>query len=675
MYVVLLKPFTISNFFNTGKPMMIRLAILVLLGSATISFSFAQSKKQKSTPVQNLFTVNKKAVTTDEFIYLYKKNHQNKAEDFTNEKIQEYLDLFINFKLKVEEAKARGLDTTQAFIREFNQYKEELRKPYLPDTKLTDSLVHLTYNRMKEEVKASHILINVKPDASPQDTLKAYNRIIEIRNKIKAGEDFGMAASQFSEDPSASTNKGNLGYFTALQMVYPFETAAYNTKVGEISMPVRSRFGYHIIYVTDRRPARGEVEVSHIMIRTGDDKDNEKAKNTIFDLYDQLQGGVKWEELCKQYSEDPGSKDNGGRLRQFGTGAMANIPEFERIAFSLTKPGEISDPFQTQYGWHIVRLERKIPLATFEELSASLKGRVNRDERTQLSKQVLGAKLRKEFEYTEMPLVKSKVLALADTSIRKGKWKAPVYPNEQKEVLFTLTDKKYTVHEFLSYAQKNQKSTAQAPEKYLEELYNHFVDANILALQEEKIMREHPDYNYLLKEYYEGILLFDIMEKEVWNKASADSAGQYQYYNAHVSNYQTGERAKASFYFTASSGFVEKLKPLLQAGDEKAISEFVAQNKLKTETGYYKKEEKTILQKVPWAAGVHSTENNGMYYLVWIRNILSPGAMSFEEARPAVISDYQTYLEKNWVQQLKKKYSVKVNEKGKKYIFQSLQQK
>lgn len=675
MYVVLLKPFTISNFFNTGKPMMIRLAILVLLGSATISFSFAQSKKQKPAPAQNLFTVNKKAVTTDEFIYLYKKNHQNKAEDFTNEKIQEYLDLFINFKLKVEEAKARGLDTTQAFIREFNQYKEELRKPYLPDTKLTDSLVHLTYDRMKEEVKASHILINVKPDASPEDTLKAYNRIIEIRNKIKAGEDFGMAASQFSEDPSASTNKGNLGYFTALQMVYPFETAAYNTKVGEISMPVRSRFGYHTIYVTDRRPARGEVEVSHIMIRTGDDKDNEKAKNTIFDLYDQLQGGVKWEELCKQYSEDPGSKDNGGRLRQFGTGAMANIPEFERIAFSLTKPGEISDPFQTQYGWHIVRLERKIPLATFEELSASLKGRVNRDERTQLSKQALGAKLRKEFEYTEMPLVKSKVLALADTSIKKGKWKAPAYPNEQKEVLFTLTGKKYTVHEFLSYAQKNQKSTAQAPEKYLEELYNHFVDANILALQEEKIMREHPDYNYLLKEYYEGILLFDIMEKEVWNKASADSVGQHQYYNAHVGNYQAGERAKASFYFTASDGFVEKLKPLLQAGDEKAINEFVAQNKLKTETGYYKKEEKTILQKVPWTAGVHSTENNGMHYLVWIRNILPPGAMSFEEARPAVISDYQTYLEKNWVQQLKKKYSVKVNEKGKKYIFQNLQQK
>jgi peptidyl-prolyl cis-trans isomerase SurA len=652
-----------------------RFAILMLLGSAMITFSFAQGKKQKAPKSQTLFTVNKKTVTTNEFIYLYKKNHQNKSEDFTNEKIQEYLDLFINFKLKVEEAKTRGLDTTQAFIKEYSQYKDELRKPYLPDTKLTDSLVRLTYNRMKEEVRASHILINVKPDASPEDTLKAYNKIIDLRNKIKKGEDFGMTASEFSEDPSARTNQGNLGYFTAMQMVYPFESAAYNTKVGEVSMPIRSRFGYHIIYVTDRRPARGEVEISHIMLRTGDGKDNEKVKNTIFDIYDELQAGVKWDELCRQYSEDPGSKDSGGKLKQFGVGAMASIPEFERIAFSLNKPGEISDPFQTQYGWHIMKLERKIPLAPFEELNASLKSRVNRDERTQVSKQALTLKLRKDFQFTEQPAVKTKVLALADTSIQTAKWKEPAYPKANKEILFSLTGKNYSVKDFLDYAQKNQKPTSQLPAKYLEELYNHFVDASILTLQEEKIMRENPDYTYLLQEYYEGILLFEIMEKEVWNKASDDSVGQHKYYDAHVNDYQAGERAKASFYFTASNNFVAKLKPILEAGDEKAIQEFVAQNKLKTETGFYKKEEKTILQKVPWTVGVHSTENNGMYYLAWLKDILPPGPMSFEEARPAVISDYQTYLEKNWVQQLKKKYSVKVNEKGKQYVFQNLQQK
>ncbi len=164
-----------------------------------------------------------------------------------------------------------------------------------------------------------------------------------------------------SDDPSAKNNQGNLGYFTAMQMVYPFETAAYSTKVGDISQPIRTRFGYHLIKVLDRKPARGEVEVSHIMIRTGNDKENEKIKNTIFNIHDQLQAGMSWEELCRQYSEDPSTKDNGGKLRPFGTGAMAAVPEFEKIAFYLQKPGEISDPFQTQYGGILCGWNAKFP--------------------------------------------------------------------------------------------------------------------------------------------------------------------------------------------------------------------------------------------------------------------------------------------------------------------------
>jgi peptidyl-prolyl cis-trans isomerase SurA len=186
--------------------------------------------------------------------------------------------------------------------------------------------MRLTYERLKEEVKASHILIMVEPDASPADTLKAYTRIVDIRNKILQGEDFAAAAIAYSEDKSAKVNQGSLGYFSSLQMVYPFETAAYQTPVGQVSLPVRTRYGYHILKVFDRRPARGEVEVSHIMIRTSDEKDLSKAKNTIFTIYEQLQAGVKWEELCKQYSEDPATKDSGGKLRPFGTGGMAGVP-------------------------------------------------------------------------------------------------------------------------------------------------------------------------------------------------------------------------------------------------------------------------------------------------------------------------------------------------------------
>jgi peptidyl-prolyl cis-trans isomerase SurA len=512
----------------------------------------------------------------------------------------------------------------------------------------------------------------VKPDGSPEDTLKAYARIMEISGRILSGEDFATVAGTMSDDPSAKVNQGSLGYFTAMQMVYPFETAAYSMRIGEVSHPVRTRFGYHIIKVMDRRPAQGEVEVSHIMIRTGESKDNKKAKYTIFEVYEQLQGGAKWDDLCKQYSEDPGSKENGGRLRPFGTGAMASVPDFERVAFSLQKAGEVSDPFQTQYGWHVIRLERRIPLPTFEVLSSSLKNRVIRDERTEISKQAMNSKLRKENLFQENSKVKAEVFALADSSLQKGKWAAPIFPNGEKETLFNLRQQSYPVKDFLVYAQKNQRPNAYSPGKYFGQLYNTYVDGKVFELVEKKIMNENPSYRYLLKEYYEGILLFEIMEKEVWNRASEDSIGQRRFYDSHVADYNAGERVKAVLYSSNTNDFSSSLKETILLGDERKVHEFVTLKKVKTESGYYQKGDKAIFDKIPWASGLYSAENNGMYYLAWLKEILPPGPMSFDEARTAIISDYQGNLEKMWLEQLKRKYPVKVNEKGKQYVFLQL---
>ena len=656
---------------------MLKRAALLLACSGMISLVVAQStgvRQKKEKPVV-VFSVVRDVVTADEFIYLYNKNHQNKEKDFTEQKIEEYLNLFINFKLKVHEAKQRGMDTTAAFVKEYNSYRDELRKPYLPDARLIDSLMRLTYGRLKEEVKASHILIKLKPDALPADTLKAYTRIIELRNKILQGEDFAKAAQAYSDDESAKINQGNLGYFTALQMVYPFETAAYQTAVGQISMPVRTRYGYHIVKVFDRRPARGEVEVAHIMVRNSDDKNAEQAKNTIFTVYDQLQAGMKWEELCKQYSEDPATKDTGGKLRPFGTGGMAGVPEFERTAFELQKPGEISDPFQTQYGWHVLRLEKKIPLQSFDVMQTTLKNRVTRDERTELSKQALQTKLRKDFNFMENSETKKKLFDLADSSLQRALWKPTVSVVAEKEVLFSVQGTNYTLKEFLKFVEKNQKASAQAPAKILDQLYNNYADAVIFQKVEEQIMRDNPTYRFLLKEYYEGILLFEIMENEVWNKAAEDSIGQQTYYKNHLSNYQAGERTKAIIYSSNSRELMEQLKVLAAAGDDKKAEEFASSKKVKIESGYFKRGDKAVFQKVPWEKGVYSAENNGMYYLAWLKDILPPGPMSFEEARPAIISDYQAFLEKMWLEQLKKRYSVKVNEKGKQYILQRLESK
>ncbi|MBL7857290.1 MAG: peptidylprolyl isomerase [Cyclobacteriaceae bacterium] len=657
---------------------MMRSVVALLLCCLVFDQLTAQSGKTRpnaEAKAITVFSVNKKPVSADEFIYLYRKNHQHKPEDFTPEKVQEYLDLFINFKLKVEEAKKRGLDTTKAFHKEFNSYKEELRKPYLPDHALSDSLTRLTYERLKEEIRASHILINLKPDATPQDTARAYARIMEVRSKALDGQDFGSLAMQYSEDPSAKMNKGDLGYFTALQMVYPFENAAYETKVGRVSTPIRTRFGYHLVKVEDRKPSRGEVEVAHIMIRTGEASNEEKARNTIFEIHDQLRGGVKWDELCKQYSEDPGSKDNGGRLRPFGVGAMASIPAFEQVAFSLQEPGEISDPFQSQYGWHIMRLENKIPLASYDDMASSLKARVNRDERTQISRQALQTKLRKEFNLTESTEIKSKVMLLADSTLITGKWKVPSNPVLEREWLVSIAEKKVLVRDFIKYVQQQQRPATMVPEKYMDQLYSQFIDVKIAEALEERILTQHPDYGMLLKEYYEGILLFDIMEKEVWNRASEDSVGQWKYFQANTSRYQAGERLQGILYSSASADLIVQLHELLETGSDSVTTEnFIKTNKIREERGSYEKEEKPILSKIPWSVGLHSAENNGMYYLARITAMRQPGPKSFKEARPGLISDYQTYLETNWLASLRKKYPVKVNEKGKKYVLGQLQQ-
>ncbi len=642
------------------------LAVLLLQGSIV---GWAQDKKPAKQEI--LFSIGGNQITSNEFEYLYKKNHQSKDE-FSTDKIDEYLKLFINFKLKVAEARQRGIDTTTAFVKEYNSYKEELKKPYLPESKIIDSLVKITYNRLQEELKVSHILIGVKADATPVDTLQAYTKAIEIKNKALAGEDFGSLAALYSEEPMARTSKGDLGYFTALQMVFPFENAAYASAKGEITNPIRTRFGYHIIKVEDRKPSRGEVEVSHIMIRVSDERNSDKAKNLVFDIYDQLRGGMKWEDLCNQYSEDTGSKSNGGKLKPFGVGVMVALPEFDRAAFSLKNTGDLSDPFQTRYGWHIMRLERKIPLPPFTELAPNLKSRVARDERVQISKQTLLKRLKNTFSFQEMVTVKSKIFALADTMLVKGKWNPPANFIANKEVLFSIKSKKTTGQNFIDYIQKNQKATPQPSEKSVEQLYNSFVNKKISEAQELDIIASTPDFVMLLNEYYEGILLFDIMEKEVWKKANEDSLGQVKHFEQNLNKYVAGERANTTLYSSSSQEQMGKLNMYIQQHDTLSIAKAVQARNVRLEKGLFQREDRPVLSKIGWAPGLYPLESGGMYYLAHIIEVLPPGPMTFQESRANVISDYQDRLEDQWLEQLRKKYPVKINKKIEKNVFSRL---
>ncbi len=646
---------------------------LVLVFCLLFSGTFAQTRElPKSLP---LFTVGETTVSTDEFLYTYRKNHQSNSDDFTEKKVNEYLDLFINFKLKVAEAHTRGLDTTAKFNAEFKTYREELKKPYRTEPDALEKLTLETYQHLTEEIRASHILVLTKPDAMPADTLIAYQKIWQIKKRVEGGEDFEKLARELSEDPSAKYNGGDLGYFTALQMVYPFEEAAYGTPVGGLSPIVRTRFGYHLIKVIDRKPARGEVEVSHILMRTGTGNDA-KIKSTAFSIYDQLKGGRNWEEVCKEYSEDANTKDNGGRLKAFGVGALASVPGFEEMAFSLQQPGEISDPFQSSIGWHIIRLEKKIPLPTFKEMEPSLKRRVSRDERLQLSQQALSAKRKREYSFMEDKDARQSMIAMADSTLTRGLWKYQGPKEKLNQRLFSIQNTPTLVSDFVAYIKSNQKVTNMAAPAYMNQLYENLVDEKIQIAEEEELKKKYPEYNSLLTEYREGILLFEIMETEVWNKASADTTGQRNYYqnNKEKDTYQAGDRIEARIFTAQDKATRDEISSKINKGDTLTETDLKRFKSIQNFRVYERKENK-VIDRISWSTGLHEAESDGLFYLVEVKRLVPPGTRSFDEARAQVISDYQDYLEKNWVRQLREKYKVKINNKGKKFVLAELTKK
>ena len=640
---------------------------LIFILCLCIADAYAQTLKKNVDA--SLLSIGSNQLSTDEFVYLYKKNHPKK-EDYTEPKINVYLDLLINFKLKVVEASSRGYDTTRLFKKEFKSYQQELRKPYLATTDIVDSLTKEAYKLMKVEVKASHILLVVKEDATPADTLTTFNRMLAIRERIIGGEDFGKLADEASDEPSAKTNHGNLGYFTVFQMVYPFEQAAYSLKTGEISAPVRTRFGYHLIKVTDRRLASGEVEVSHIMLR-GSPGNDTKVKNKIFEIYDQLQGGRSWDELCQEFSDDQATKNTGGRLRPFGVGALAAVPEFESMAFSLHEPGDVSDPFQSAYGWHIIRLERRIPIPSFNAVEATLKSQVSRDERVQLADRKALEKKKKAFGFTEERETFSLLMKSADSTLMTGKWKYDGDAMLRGRTLFSLKGNTIAASQFILYAEREQVSGGRSPVGYMAQLYEAFVKDRLEELEENMLMETNSGYKNLTLEYKEGILLFTIMEKEVWNRASEDTTGLRIFYGKNKEKFMAGERVRAYIFSTVDSVFLEQIRSKVASGDSIHRQELKKFKSVVAVRNYARGDSKAI-DRVPWAIGLHTTKIDGAYYMVQIDNLVAPGIKPLDEAKAQAISAYQDYLEQKWVMELKSKYAVKVNKKGLKSVVREL---
>ncbi|MGB3946622.1 MAG: peptidylprolyl isomerase, partial [Bacteroidia bacterium] len=371
-----------------------------------------------------LMTIGQNKVTVAEFESVYKKNN---TKDVANDakSLNDYVDLFVNFKLKVKEAEELKLDTAKAFKDELAGYRKQLAQPYLTDKDVNEKLLQETYSRLQEDVHASHILVKVAETALPKDTLEAYNKIMKIRARVLKGEDFNKVASEkgISDDPSAKDNGGDLGYFTALQMVYTFETAAYTTKVGDVSMPVRTRYGYHIIKVHDKRKAQGEVLVAHIMVKTPPNMTKEDSTNAVTkinEIHSKLKAGAKFEELATQFSDDKTSAKKGGELMWFGTSKMPI--EFEKASFALKNKGDFSNPTKTKYGWHVIKLIDRRGLATFDAMKNELKDKVTKDSRSQAGRASLIAKIKAEYKFKENLAARDEFAKVLDSTVFEGTW-------------------------------------------------------------------------------------------------------------------------------------------------------------------------------------------------------------------------------------------------------------
>lgn len=638
----------------------ISLSLILLLFTA---FSFAQKQSDRV-----LFTVDGDPIQSSEFIRVYNKN-LDLVKDESQKDVDAYLKLFINYQLKIKEAKRLGLDTIPKYKREFESYKKQLSKNYLSDSNVTQALINEAYDRSRQEVKASHILVRL--DENEKDTLKVYNELLDLRQRVLK-EGFDKVKSEVHNGTTVFAE--DLGYFSAFKMVYEFENAAYNTKVGDVSMPFRTRFGYHIVKVDDKRPSRGEVTVAHIMVSNKQSDSLLNPEVRINEIYKKLNQGENFEALARQFSDDKSSSGNGGVLSPF-TGGQLSSPEFEEMAFSLKEPGQISKPFETDYGWHIMKLISKKGIQPLEEVKSELENKVKRDARSSLINTALAKKLKKKYGVEDNPKNLDYFTTILTDDFYNRAWVLPANFEGDKQ-LFKIGNKVVTYKDFGNHLEAIQRAYSgknTAFSDIVKKEYENFEETTILKYHEDNLEFENEDFAQILKEYRDGLLLFDLMEKEVWNKAVQDTTGLENYYNAHKSDYIWKDRIDGVLASAAKKADIEKVKKLLENGksDEEISVELNTESEQKVifTKGEMETDHQALPKDLDLKKGVSKIyEYNDAYHVLRIDNVIPSTNKTFQEAKGKVISDYQNAIEENWLRDLNNRYKVEVNAKALKEV-------
>ena len=648
-----------------------------LLGLAVLAQA---GKTPKDT---TLFTYGNKKVTTREFYRGFTKNKHKDSVTRPSE-VDEYLELYKKFRLKVQDAYDMGLDTTEGFKTELATYRKQIAKQFLMDTAVNEKLVHEAYDRMKYEIKASHILIFARPDAAPADTLAAYKKILDIKRKIDADSiTFENAALNYSEDPSAGENSGNLGYFTAFQMIYEFESQAYNTPIGKVSKVFRTEFGYHIVKVYDKRNSKGEVTVKQIKIELNPHPSSEEiaeAQAKINEVYKKLQNGEQFNILVQQYSEDASSVLKNGELPPFTMTSVRYPENFKYTAFSLANNGDFSEPVQTASGFHILQRVRLKPLDSLHKIKNSIISKISRDSRQYRNTLAVYNKAKAMYKFKENGKYADLLKKYVDSSLLQGEFDSDTARKKAAKLaatpLFTLTKVKkvYTLDSFAKWLSKVQKpSSSLALSGITMNYYEGYRLQMVMDFYEQDLDNTSEKFASLYKEYKEGILLFTLTDKKVWSKSVEDTVGLKSFYEQNADKYYFKDRFDATIYRCANKTVADDLKKDLENGItiDSITRKFNRINPLNVAnplTGKFEQGANVygdyLFVNTANTAKYRIVEDPkipGGYAVIQVHKFIPAGKKTLNEARGTIMSDYQTYLEKAWLNELMQKYPIVVD--------------
>ena len=656
----------------------IRLLVVVAVFAFSLQLS-AQSRLERKV----LMTIGDQPITVKEFTDVYNKN--NLREEVVEKKtIDEYLELYINYRMKVMEAYAMQLDTNSKFKRELNGYRTQLARPYFTNEEVSEELVQEAYQRKQYDIRASHILITCDKHALPSDTLRAYNRAMEIRQRALRNPDFGSLAVTYSQDPSARDipatettparkgNHGDLGYFTVFDMVYPFETGAYNTPEGEISMPVRTDFGYHIIKVTSVTPALGTINAAHIFLRVEPNataEEEQAVRDRAENIYNEIMAneGRSWNEAVVRYSDDRGTVNRSGALSPFTVNRI--VPEFIETVKQL-QPNGISRPVRTNYGYHIIKLLSYSGVNTFERERAGIAERVERDMRSKKSEEVVLQQIKRDYGFSSKDRNINDFVASVDSTILRAAF-VPADNVRTDRTLFSIGRTSFTVGDFIAYITAHQ--TAQryvTPQTYAYQLFEAFQNERLLAYADEHLEEHYPEFRALVQEYNDGILLFDLMDMEVWSKAVSDTAGLREFHSRHVGDYMWNERAKACVITVNRPESLPQVRNYLDEGVPfDSLRTVLVRDSVafvQVRNGFYQQGDNPYVDQTEWVAGTRNEIPSTVDQSTVIVNIIEvrePEPKTLAEARGLVTSDYQVELEEHWLEYLHQKYPVSINER------------